>query len=263
MKIIGANLGEIESEYKPLSEWNYTSHPDGIRILKYLENIYYNAVENVKDTTINDFPTEGNQVIVQPGMINHRCSLDIGTLKGISEYGVLASEWFGQYESELEGRFCTFVDRIKPEDYIDQYENYRRLNAGYHALLFFDAENKVMQYLLHLDYFKYEGIKRSNPNRIEEMYTKEEIELFEEVIEPLSPAGKDFHDEDKKKLRYYYWSAIPGGIPSELVNGICLTSNEYTEEYIEQLSNLFPNATIFNGLKQIIFKPEKTKKHNR
>lgn len=263
MKIVGANMGEIEAEYKPLSEWNYTEHPYLIELLKRLENIYFNAKKYVEQCEVTSMPTEGDYVLLKSGMINHRCYASTEMLKGIAEYGVLASEWFGQYESELEGRFCTFLDRIKPDDFNDKNDNFIRLNAGDNAILFFDQENEMMKYLLHLDYFEYESIKKSNPEKINQIYTTEEIELFENVIEPLSPAGKDFHDEDGKNKRYYFWSAIPSGIPSKLINGICLTKCNPDEELINTVSALFPNAIIFDGQRKILSKPEKEVKFTK
>lgn len=53
------------------------------------------------------------------------------------------------------------------------------------------------------------------------------------------------------------WSAIPGGIPSSLVNGICTKSENYDSEYIESVANLFPNATIFNGSLEILHLPKR------
>ena len=49
-----------------------------------------------------------------------------------------------------------------------------------------------------------------------------------------------------------YWSAIPGGIPSFLVNGICVKNNNYSENELDEISTLFPNAVIFDASKKVL-----------
>ena len=257
MKIKGANLGEMDVELASLSS-HILVDDSLLPIIQYLENMYYNLVEQSKTSEIHEFPCKDGKVCIMPGMINHSCSNNPDILKAIAQYGVLASEWFGVLESEKEGRFCTFIDRIKPDDYRDTWDNYRRFKSpGNNVLLFFDMENELMQSLLHLDYFEYEKLKSETPDKISEMYSPEEIALFEKLIEPLSPAGRSFHSPSKSQSRFYYWSAIPGGIPAALVNGVCLRNNQYDEEYIKMITGLFPNATIFDGDLNIIYKPEK------
>ena len=124
-------------------------------------------------------------------------------------------------------------------------------------VLFFDSTNPVMEQLLHLDYFEYEKVKQKTPEKLTEIYTSDEIELFEQIIEPFSPGGRNYHTKDM--LPYCDWSAIPGGIPSTLVNGICTKTKSYDKEYIEEVSKLFPNATIFNGELEIIYEPKREK----
>ena len=260
MRLIGANLGVEEGNYALLSSRAKPNTPL-FNILHYLEKMYFELVEQSKTTTVNEFPTKDDRVILIPGMTNHRCSKEIDVLRGISEYGVLASEWFGHLESEMEGRFCTFVDRIKPETYPNaENENFRRLNdRAETVILFFDDENEIMKKLIHLDYFEYQKIKKTTTNKLQEIYSKEEMQLLGGVIEEFSHAGKDFHDREDRL--YYYWSAIPGGIPPLLINGICIKNNEYTDEYIDELSKLFPNATIFGGNLKVIYKPTKRKQY--
>lgn len=83
---------------------------------------------------------------------------------------------------------------------------------------------------------------------------------MDSIIEPFSPAGRDFHT--KGSLPYCDWSAIPGGIPSALINGICIKNQSYENEYIEKIKSLFPNATIFNGDLEIIYAPERVENQN-
>ncbi len=259
MKIIGANLGQEEGEYNKLSHYHWTDDKDVEQIIVSLENMYYNMA-NKTETPIKDFPIdEEGRAKILPGMVNHRCNHSIDTLNFISKYGILASEWFGIPESEREGCFCTFVSRMKPNSYAFLgslgEDNKSRLNVGKGVILFFDDSNPVMKYLLHLDYFEYENIKKTNKEKISELYSSEEIELFDKLIEPLSPAGIGMRREYDTKFNY--WSAIPGGIPSFLVNGICIKKNNYTEEDLDKISELFPNATIFRNDLQIVRYPKK------
>ena len=109
-----------------------------------------------------------------------------------------------------------------------------------------------MQYLLHLDYFEFEHQKKENPNYAS-LYNSNELEILEELIEPLSPAGKDMRKSYVFKTNY--WSAIPGGIPSKLVNGICVKNNNYSESELDLISSLFPEAVIFDSNKQVLRYP--------
>lgn len=264
MKIRGANLGEEEVEYRLLSEYPFFR---GARqkVVKRLEQLYLKLQEESKQTEIKPFPQKQGKVEILPGMVNHRCSNSIESLRTLSQYGILASEWFGQIESEREGVFCAFVDRIHTEEQADERRksrasalNVQRLKSPRNdIILFLDDTNPIMQQLLHLDYFEYEKVKQQTPDKLTQMYSKEEIRILDFIIEPFSPGGRDYHTKDI--LPYCDWSAIPGGIPSTLVNGICTKNKSYEKEYIAEVSRLFPNATIFNGELEILVAPKREK----
>lgn len=267
MKIKGANLGEKEVEYKLLSEYSFFSDERQL-VVKKLEKLYLKLQEESEKIDIKPFPQKNGKAEILQGMINHSCSSSLAVLSTVSQYGILASEWFGQIESEREGVFCCFVDRIHLEDNSDEKRNnsarilnLRRLkSASNNIVLFFDASNPIMEQLLHLDYFEYEKVKQQRPEKITEIYSKEEIQLFEQIIEPFSPCGRNHHTKDA--LPYCDWSAIPGGIPSVLVNGVCTKNRSYDKEYIEEVAKLFPNATIFNGELEILYTPKRKKDTN-
>ena len=164
MVIKGANLGFAEGEFKELSKHELVDNSQLKSKVRMLERLYYNLYERARNSEVKPMSIdENNQVIIKPYMVNHSCAPDFENLKSISQYGVLASEWFGLLESEREGCFCTFVSRMKDDEY--QYrgdlaeDNYSRLNIGRGVLLFFDETNPIMQYLLHLDYFEFEHLK--------------------------------------------------------------------------------------------------------
>ena len=257
MIIEGANLESTSVEFNNISNYNWTDNPKINEIIKKLEILYLNIEKNSQEQAINLMPiNDDGYVILQKHAINHRCSNSLDSLRNISNYGILASEWFGQLESEREGCFCTFISRMKGENYPysgDLAEDDRsRLNIGRNVILFFDENNPVMKYLLHLDYFEFEHQKQTNPN-YKLLYTSDELEILEELIEPLSPAGRDMRKEYDFKTNY--WSAIPGGIPSRFVNGICIKNNNYSEEELDEISFLFPNAVIFNSTKKVLRNP--------
>lgn len=261
MVIRGLNLGEKKVEYKPLSERKFFKS-NRQAVVKKLEQLYLNILEESKETEIQQFPQKDGKAEILAGMVNHRCFSSLDSLRALSQYGILASEWFGQIESEREAVFCSFVDRIHSEEENNSRAealNRQRLKSKYDhcVVLFLDSSNPIMEKLLHLDFFEYEKIKQLNPERIREMYTSEEIEIFEQIIEPFSPGGKNFHT--KNILPQCDWSAIPGGIPAALVNGICTKTKVYSKEEIEKITKLFPNATIFNGELEIIYTPIKEK----
>ena len=55
-------------------------------------------------------------------------------------------------ESELEGRFCVFISRMKDDNYPYKgdlaEDNRSRLNVGRNVLLFFDDQNPVMKKII-------------------------------------------------------------------------------------------------------------------
>ena len=257
MIIQGANLGRVEAEYKKLSDYNWTEDQELTEIIEKVETLYLSVENKSRLEVINpmDVDDDGNVIIPQHAL-NHRCSSSLECLNEISQHGLLASEWFGELESEREGCFCTFLSRMKGSDYPyfgDLAEDDRsRLNIGKNVILFFDEENPLMKYLLHLDYFEFEHQKQVNPN-YGSCYTPEELEILEKLIEPISPAGKDMRKSYVFKTNY--WSAIPGGIPAILINGICVKNNNYSEDELDEISTMFPNAIIFDSSKKILRYP--------
>ena len=254
MRIVGGNLEEREVEFKNLIEYAEIGTPF-YDVMKYLQNFYYDCCNKVLNSNVNMMPIEDGKVVIKPMMVNHRCRGDIDIVSEISKRGLLASEWFGVLESEGEGRFCTFLDRIKPDSYVyAKDENFRRLNDREQGLvLFFDQDNPVMKKLLDLDFFEYQIIKEKTPEKLKELYSEDEIKLLD-VIHDFSKASFDFHYSSDRP--YYYWSAIPGGIPSLLINGICIKLDNYDDEYLDKLNNLFPNAVLFDGMRNIIRTPK-------
>ena len=255
MILKGANLGNVETDFANLSTYNWFDDKELNDCVLYLEKLYFSLCEKSKEFPCKSMLLDTNGLVdIKPNLINHRCSSELDALKNISLYGVLASEWFGILESEREGCFCVFVTRMKNKSYPYRgdlgEDNHSRLNVGRNVILFFDETNPVMQYLIHLDYFEYAKIKKESPELITKKYTKDEILLLDKLIGPLSLAGNDMRKNYDFKTNY--WSAIPGGIPSYLINGVCIKNNNYTDEELNEISSYFPNAIIFNAKKEIL-----------
>lgn len=265
MKIRGANLGEHEVDFRLLSKWNYFGTNESKNLLvKKIERVYQFLYKESKKLEIKSMQHKDGKVEINPGMLIHSCSSHIDSLSSISQRGILASEWFGKVESEYEGVFCAFLDRIHDESNPQGKSENRKTMEGKSdnscVTLFFDEKNPVMNSLLHLDFFEYEKIKNTDPERLKDVYSKEIIEIFDNIIEPESTASDIIiRSKIKGDLARSEWSAIPGGIPPFLVNGICVCKLECTNEYIEELSSLFPNATIFDHERNIIKMPLKSK----
>lgn len=255
--IRGANIGQKTVEYKNISDYNWTNDIELKKIIKKLEILYSSIEERAKGQMIDFMIIDDNDYVVIPNnALNHRCSNSLESIREISNHGLLASEWFGELESEREGCFCTFVSRMKGKNYPyhgDLVEDDKsRLNIGKNILLFFDENNPLIKYLLHLDYFEFEYQKQTNKDYAS-LYTADELEILEKLIEPISPCGKDMRKSYDSKSNY--WSAIPGGIPSELVNGICIKNNVYSKEELDEISTLFPYAVIFDSSKKVLRHP--------
>lgn len=256
MIVNGANLGKKEVTIKRLTQYDWTSDEEMLKVIKLIEDMYlsfYNQNSNVKSLNID----EDGKILISKGMVNHRCDSDIESLRNISKYGVLSSEWFGELESEREGCFCAFTSKMKGNDYSGGLgalaeDDRSRLNIGKNVILFFDESNEIMKQLLHLDYFEYEYIKSLETIDINKKYDESEIKILE-FIEKLSPAGKNMRKPYDFKTNY--WSAIPGGIPPFLINGICTKRNNYSEEQLDEINSLFPNATIFDNERNILRYP--------
>lgn len=259
MIIEGGNI-EGEGEYKSLSEHWQMENNEQRKLIRAIEEMYEKFKNESSKIPVKPMKLKDGLVEIKAGMLNHQCSNKIELLESIAKKGILASEWFGMQESELEGAFCAFLSKMNTEEQdkypfmFSQHRNNGRLNGyGSSILLFFDETNPAVKNLVHMDYFEYEKKKAENPEALKNEYTSEEIEIFDNLIEPYSPAGKEFHIDNKPP--YCNWLAIPGGIPSSLINGICTGRKEYDEEYISKLSELFPNATIFNDSREVLHMP--------
>ena len=223
-----------------------------VAALEYIEKITDQHLTEAETSNVTPLAVIDGKADIQPGCIIHRRNADIESIRAISQSAFLASEWFGMLESEKEGRFCSFATRLIDQN--DPTLNPNRVN--YHKRVsvadkqnitfYFDQDHPLMQKLIRLDYFEYARRVKESPEEIKEFYSDDEINMFEKLIYPLSIGGRDYHLSDNK-TRHKDWIAIPGAIPSELVNGISIhTENESLMENLEEIAKMFPNATIFD-----------------
>ncbi len=262
----GRNLGNVEeASFNLLSDFDFAKYEievgnkekDALVKLQQKYQDLYSTLERDNSVKPMEYDEEG-KVIIKPGVPFHRAVQKIDVLRNISAGGILASEWFGELESECEGCFCSFLNTTNDpgttEDYFQKSHNEKMgLSRGTFAdcVLYFDGENPVMKDLMSMDFFEYAHLKKTTPEKISEIYSKDIIELFETLISPLSVCGKTMHDSPNSES--IYWMAIPGGIPPQLINGICINSkNLEMNANVSLLMDLFPNATIFDESRKVL-----------
>lgn len=272
----GLNMGLIErTNFNPLTRYEvfvnpfYTFEPneEQRKLIRKVERLYLQAVINSEKSHIAPMIIDENgKVDIKTGKIYRREPTGINHLKNISDGGVLASEWFGNLEYAQEGAFCTFVNTYSDYKYFP-----REAKPSNESIrVFFDETNPIMQNLLRYDFFEYEKRKiklqseTEDPEKINEelmtryKYPRGLIDIFNKLIEPVSD-GRDFVTKYNNRFncREFYWKAIPGGIPSCLINGICISSNDTLMKNVDELSRYFPNATIFDENRTVILEPLK------
>ena len=225
-----------------------------IDIIDNLEKRYLSMYASLNKSNSNlemkSMKTDDNKVIVNDGLCFHSTSGTLDRLESISNMGILASEWFGEFESERECCFCVTLDET--HDGKCAKPNEKR------SVLYFDMDNPIMQEILKYDYFKYVYLKRENPDSLQKNFSSESLELFEKVIEVTSKASKGMRKGPQSID--WYWKAIPGGIPPQLINGISIFSqNKELMQNIDKITQLFPNATIFNENREVLYFAQKDK----
>jgi len=268
VKITGNNLGDVENAtFCRISSNNgemqlFNDYPEMKKQIKVLEDFTIKVYSEAEKEVVTPLPVEEGKVVLKTGTPYHRANHSLDTLKNIAVGGILPSEWFGKLESENEGRFCAFLSRVLNEGdaqgFRGQLNNVNgKVASKNNCVIYFDESNPIMKMLLSMDYFEYEEIKRTNPEKLKELYPQEVIDIMDKLIEPISPAGKKMHDNPK--LPFYDWLAIPGGIPPQFVNGICVhSSNLEIMQSLDEISEMFPNATIFDE-KQNVLRMAKSK----
>jgi len=218
---------------------------------EYVENFqdrFEELWDRAEESTVTPLVIENG--VIPDKTLSHKCTFNKDSLRSISQSGLMATEWFGQKESASEGCFCTFIRDKK--DFSSQgvamFHNSKFRPAPNGIVLFFDNSNEFMQELLSIDFFEYEAKKQRGEDLSE--YPKVIRDFYDNVVEPMSPHGKNFHI--KTESEQYSWHAIPGGIPSKLVNGISIQSSIATPELLDELNNMFPNANIYNEKLELI-----------
>ena len=150
-----------------------------------------------------------------------------------------------------------FYDEAK-KTYIESKKNDKHWNALDEK----GKENRLekLKEVLFLDGYSYllpQKLKDKIRKILKEKYEYDDLilDLFDEIIEPLSPSGRNFHDNENEIT--YYWKAIPGGIPSSLINGIKISKENISKEEIEKIKKLFPTAVVFDKNGRVLSRPLK------
>ncbi len=229
------------------------------KLLEFIENLYFSSLE--EEITVKQMDVENGKVIIPQDHICHQWNLSsleqvespleqveyyLKQFKSYADLGIIATEWFGILESQSEARFCVFVkgDLQKTASFEGDFSST--------AILFFiDNTNPLWERLVSLDFFEYVHIKQQSPEKISSLYPKEIIELYEEILLPLSPGAEATHDYPNSQC--YSWRAIPGGIPPQLINGIQIGSeNKLLIQQIEKIQEMFPQAIIFDEHRTVL-----------
>ena len=276
-KIVGANMGVIDNaKFNMLTDLKHEVEysDEELKLLEAFEQKIIELYDRAsgkglkEETTIHPMQVENGKVKMYDGQICHRCTPSLETLENISVGGVLASEWFGKRESEKEGFLCAFATKTittgqSSRDMFDQ--RWRTPNKG-QCFIFLDEKNPLMQELEKNDFFEYQHQKAiSTEEELNEKYSPGIRKLYDQIIGPLSPSSKHFHDNPTKLT--YGWLAIPGGIPPQLINGLQLSTDceimqgtkEEIQQRIEYLQTLYPNATIFDQNQIVLSSPSQKK----
>ncbi len=258
--IAGANLEPTSVFFGTFFEFfkDYAETDEQKESLLWFENYFNSLLEESKKTSVKPMKVSNGHVVIEDGMIFHRCEPTLETLNNISKC-LLATEWFGLPESEGECRFCASLNTARTTQIRKGFTQFYT-GTKQNCVLYFDTSNPLMQKLLQTDYYRYAELKRTAPKKIEEQYSPEMIKFMENWVLPNSKAGIKYHSEEYKDLVFYDWWAIPGGIPAQLVNGVGISSNnpELTSQ-IKEISKMFPNAVIFDKNKQVLYMPSKEK----
>lgn len=109
---------------------------------------------------------------------------------------------------------------------------------------------------MRYDFFEYLKIKKEHPKKLKEIYPIELIDLYEEVCCAnflVKGGSSSFHDGTDYMRKT--WLATPLGIPSFLINGICINSKSKIINHLDEISEMFPNTVIFNERREVIKYP--------
>ena len=276
--VIGNNLGDVENVSFDFISRHFHFDERQKAIVENWERAYINMYDTLASGRYptEKMSTEDGKVVIEQGSPFHRMPARLDSLRYISLGGLVASEWYGISESQGEAPYCTFLDRLQEElpRYPDNYDqlsfdernsylqkygisvrNHRSAFADNprEITFYFDDKNPCMKKLMSFDYFEYLKIRKESPEKIGEMYPKELVEFYELVIGASDKKfSARFHDDNQYETKS--WMAIPLGIPPMLVNGICINSkaSEDILEHLDEIVEMFPNATIFNENKEVM-----------
>ena len=235
------------------------------------ENFFEKILETAEKQEVSPMKIKGNKVVLYPGQIDHTCRSYPSMLIGIAKCGVFASEWFGEMESEGEGTMCAFASKSLPATGNEKIDAIRQVKPVGKTVcrIYFDEKNPLVQQLISYDFFEYQKYKKmydaGSITKIEfdSKFPNVIRELYETYVEPNSPTSKNFHDKENNET--YSWIAIPGGLPAQLINGLCINNeNKKIMENLNKLQAMFPNATIFDQDNNVLRLPiPKKEQRNR
>lgn len=211
-------------------------------MLELIESLYKKSSEKsyVKPIEFAD----GYAILEDRKVLLHNTPLpeDITEMESRKELGFLASEWFGKLENMHEDAFCCSFTKhkgLKPQSLDDEFQPYFDIDEFKDVepepiiTFIFDAECESLKPLLRLDLFQYCRNKKDNNLS---KYTQQEIELLEYLLK-WSPSAMSVAESQPT------WSAIPGGVQSNMVIGVMM---KHVKENSKEYEMALKIADLFN-----------------
>ena len=193
--VFGVRFDRLSSNNREVSYSDNEVSQKQLAQAKVLEERTMAIFDEAEHTTVKLLAEVDGKVVIPPHTSFHRMVQDMIVFKNKSIGGLLAREWFGILESDGEGRYCVFLNTTMAEE--EKKGNARSIMNKKsqtptidQCVLFFDNTNPIMQRLLRTDFFEYQRVKAEEPEKLHELYTEEDIKIFEELILPISPSSK-------------------------------------------------------------------------
>lgn len=243
--ILNEKLNELKAYYKPMVDKIYDTFEDAKEYGKAKKIIIKDGKAVLYDTyLLHNIP------------ILYDSKNDINGLKNRKAVGILASEWFGAFESFSECSFCAsfyLKKGISPKTSNPTKDNDKKYffeedeNKLSHLTFIIDTSSPELQKLIKLDFFEY--LRCKNDNNLSQ-YNAEELDTLDK-IEQLSSSGM------KVALKNKDWAAIPAGIPPQFIVGIMADKcdeNSYEYKLLNEASKIF-NVPVIDRELNVICEP--------
>ena len=231
---------EIVDSHQALDKWYELLGPEAkSQTEESIEKLKQGPIKYIQDLTTNSFSEgiiskeknlcslkiENGKAVLDGEYLLHNMPIaeDVREYSGRKELGILATEWFGKFESREEGRFCSF------------FFNRKDIQPKHRAGQEF-ANNPTVKKLKENDFFEY--VRNKDDSEYLAKLSEEQVKMFR-FIESFSRKGKTAANENPD------WVAIPGGVPPQFVVGIMVPDTIYapkTQTSVDKITEAFASA---------------------